>query len=140
MEENQLIAIVIVVIIIGAVGAYILITPSDIDYQTQQSEIVDNYVIAEGEFDFIDLYTWGEFEGSDYFRFHAHIVDEGTKYAIDKPRYDNDDSTTNGRIFRISLWIDKNGTFTEHRFMVIKDITYDLEFRGVGIQILISKY
>jgi len=142
MRKRELIAVIMIIVIIGAVGAYILISmPSGADnYQTQSVEIIDSYVMAEGEFDFIDLYTWGETSGSDHFRFHAHIIDEGIKYEINAPRYDSTDSSRNGQIFRISLWIDKNGTFTEHRFMVIMDITYDLEFRGVGIQILITEY
>jgi hypothetical protein len=85
MERNQLIAIVIVIIVIGAAGAYILMGPDD--YQTQETEIVDSYVMAEGDFDCVDVFFQYERNGIVHDSLWAHIDVDGKKYAKEYDGY-----------------------------------------------------
>lgn len=82
MERKQLIAVLIVIIVIGAAGAYLLMTPSDPNnHQTQEVEVVGSYVMAEGDFDCVDVF----FRYASYSLMHdalwAHIDVDGKKYA-----------------------------------------------------------
>jgi hypothetical protein len=82
MEENQLVAIIIVIVIIGAAGAYLLMIPSNTDdYQTQEIEIVGSYVMAEGDFDCVDVFFQYASNSLVHDALWAHIDVDGKKYA-----------------------------------------------------------
>lgn len=82
MEKNQLVAIIIIIVVIGAAGAYLLMTPSDTDdYQTQEIEIVGSYVMAEGDFDCVDVFFQYASYSLMYDALWAHIDVDGKKYV-----------------------------------------------------------
>jgi len=142
MEDRQLLAIVVVVSFVIGGGISILFSgPSDsIPVNTSELIELESYISARGDFDYIDVFTWGEDSGSEWFSFHAHITTSEQRYLIIDPTYDaTDRENDKNYIWRISLWICVDGNLTEYRFMVINDIFYsNIMFGEVEITIYID--
>jgi len=137
MEQNQFYAIIVVVCMVGGSGVLILLAPMPEGITPIIQTDIQSYIIVSGEFNFVDVYTWGSNSGSEYFDHQSHVVMDGIKYEIYRPRQDGNDYD---ELYRMSIWIQIDGNLTEHRFIVVEDITFNVEFRGLQIEILINKY
>lgn len=144
-EKKAVIAVCIVVIIIGAIGGYILTLP-DVEnddtremYQEPLGDVL-SYVMATGTFDSIDVYTYGEDGGSFYYKLHAHINVSDVAYTIKDPVVDSSDYENvygYATFSRISLYILIDGNFTEHSFRLAHKVLYCIDIRGIHFEFLI---
>lgn len=124
MEDKQLLALGIVLCVIGgASAAWIMLPPSDTDnYQTQQLEITDSYVMAEGDFECVDVFFQPTTEGIRVDSLWAHITVDGKKYT----QYDKYNYEWNRRIYLKFLIHYENNTISDpYEISIATDYVYD---------------
>jgi len=143
MEENQAIAIVVLIVVVGGAGVLLLISPSDTTYQSDYTEILESacYIIAEGTFDFIDVYTIDTLDGSYCLDFQTHVTISDMKYNLPNPSTDYGDQNyaDYDYVYRIELWICIDGNLTTVWFPVSSEIVYEVTFLDIDFTIYINE-
>ena len=143
----MLFAVIISLSFLGGMGFTLMITsdtPSDIYDDTIVQEvlieelIIPSYVMINGTFDSVDVYTWDMVGEAQSFKLHAHIEESGVKYPIDGPEVEQSDYRKLGYYFsRVSVCIVINGTYTEYEFKLVWEKVYNLTFEGLDFEFLL---
>ena len=136
MEKNQLIAVVVIVIVIGGAGAYLLLQPAGDEYDPPlPSEPVtptgdSAYVIATGEFDCIDVYSYYQSDADEVYTHHAHIEYSGEKYAMGRTY---DESFGDSGVNKLHVFM-FNGTMHDRQFILDSFRVYNFELFGIQFE------
>ena len=145
MDKGEIVVpvLVIITVILGVVSAFIIVMPIG-ELPTTETNTVsqnDSYIIAKGEFDFIDVYTIDTGGGFYTIELQAHIIVSEIKYKIPRPSTDYPDrnyANPYNEVYRIALWICVDENITDYWFPMSSNILYEVTFRNIDFQIMIK--
>ena len=136
-RDTMLVIVIGVLLSIMIVGSLILFTPFENNNLTI-SEDVESYVLVNGDFNYIDVYSWALIDGAEPMtNLNAHITEKDILYSLSEIYYDYD-STKDFAQFEIWIFY-TNGTFTTTMLKITTDSMYTFLIYKVEFEMYITK-